>query len=301
MRTYIYFSIIVMILIGGCESKEKKTITEQEVIELVKLYQEGAGKSDAEFNLNTEVDNDVYQDVVLRLQSIWLSGSDSVNFTYDTSEDELIISDANVTINENLTVGDGGVTDYMKINDTGVISLFGDAKRELTLRADLDYTTVTAQGKPTQANIGIFHGYSMPIYNNDNEELFFNENVPGRWDGASDITFHVMVALASAEDVDDTFKFQFSWNQTGETDVVSAGAYDTTDEITVVDGTQYATYMLEFTVDYDIDAGDVMITHDDIAGRLRRVASAGTEIDGEIIVLDWHTHYIVDKMFKPPE
>ena len=199
------------------------------------------------------------------------------------------------------TFGDGGVTNYLTISNTGVVSLVGTAKRDLTLRADLDYTLITAQGKPTQATIGVVHGYSMPIYNNDNEELFFNENVPGRWDGASDIKFHVLVALALAETADETFKFQLSWNQVGETDVVPATTHDTTDEIIVVDGTQYATYMLEFTIDYNIDAGDVILPHDDLAARLRRVASTGDEVDGEIIVLDWHTHYTVDKMFKAPE
>ena len=195
----------------------------------------------------------------------------------------------------------GSGADLLTISSGGVITMSGTAKRILTLRADLDYTTITAQGKPTQVIIGIFHGYSMPIYAGANEELFFNENVPGRWDGASDITFHVLVALALAESADETFKFQLSWNQVGETDVVPATTHDVTDEIIVVDGTQYATYMLEFTIDYNVDAGDAIVIHDDLAARLRRVASTGDEVDGEIIVLDWHTHYQVDKMFKAPE
>jgi len=195
----------------------------------------------------------------------------------------------------------GGDTNYLDVSSGGVVTMAGTAKRELTLRADLDFTTVTAQGKPSQVIIGLFHGYSMPIYNNDNEELFFNENVPGRWDGASDITFQVLCCLALAETAGETFKFQFSWNQVGEADVVPVATHDTTDEITVVDGTQYATYMLEFTIDYNVDVGDVILSHDDLTGRLRRVASTGDEVDGEIIVLDWHTHYTVNKMFKVPE
>ena len=191
----------------------------------------------------------------------------------------------------------GDDTDYLDITD-GVLTLGGTAKRVLTLRADLDYTKITAQGKPTQVNIGVFHGYSMPIYAADDEELFFNETVPGRWDGVSDITFMILAALASAETPGETFKFQFSWNQVGETDIVPATTHDVTNEVTVVDGTQYATYYLTFTIDYNVDVGDVLLLHDDLAGRLRRVASSGDEVDGEIIVLDWHTHYTVDKMFR---
>lgn len=193
----------------------------------------------------------------------------------------------------------GDDTDYLDITD-GVVTLGGTAKRGLTLRADLDYTTLIAQGKPTQVTVGIFRGYSMPIYAADpgGEELFFNENVPGRWDEISDITFHVLVALAAAETLGETFNFQLSWNQVGETDIVPATSHDMTDEITLVDGTQYATYMLEFAIDYNVDVGDPIASHDDLAGRLRRIASSGDEVDGEIIVLDWHTHYIVDKMFR---
>jgi len=35
--------------------------------------------------------------------------------------------------------------------------------------------------------------------------------------------------------------------------------------------------------------------------RIRRIAVAGTEIAGEIIVLDYHLHFVVDKMFHAPE
>ena len=172
------------------------------------------------------------------------------------------------------------------------------AHKALTLRADMDYRNVTALGKPTSVVVGACSGFSMPIYAADDEELFFSENVPGRWDGTSDIIFHVLVALAAAETPGETFKFQLSWNQIGEPDIVPVATHDVTHEITVVDGTQYATYMLEFIIDYNVDAGDVILSHDVLCCRLRRVASAGDEVDGEVIVSDWHTLYFVDKLFK---
>lgn len=183
------------------------------------------------------------------------------------------------------------------VEDGGGVSLIGTGKRDLTIRPDLDFTNIAALGKPTQVTIGAFRGYSMPLYAAD-EELFFSENVPGRWDGESDIELDVLVALALAETPGEQFKFQLSWNQVGPTDIVPAATHDVTDEITVVDGTQYATYMLTFVIDYNIDAGDVILPHDALSGRLRRVAATGDEVDGEIIVLDWHNHFIVDKMFK---
>jgi hypothetical protein len=46
MRTYIILGFVSMILATGCRSKEVKAVTEEEVIDLVKLYQQGAGADD---------------------------------------------------------------------------------------------------------------------------------------------------------------------------------------------------------------------------------------------------------------
>ena len=46
MQTYIIFVLIGAFLVPGCSSKEGKSMTEQEIIELVKLYQQGAGADD---------------------------------------------------------------------------------------------------------------------------------------------------------------------------------------------------------------------------------------------------------------
>lgn len=46
MRTYIILGFISVILTTGCKSKEEKAMTEQDVINLVKLYQQGAGADD---------------------------------------------------------------------------------------------------------------------------------------------------------------------------------------------------------------------------------------------------------------
>lgn len=202
------------------------------------------------------------------------------------------------------TLNVGTAENYLAISSTGIVTLVGTAKRVLTLRPEINIDEVKKQTVPDQVPIGVFFGYSMPLYVADpdnHEELYFKENVPGRWDGASDITVHMLCCLASAETTGEDFNFQVSWNQVGTTDVVPATTHDVTHQIEVVDGTQYATYELTFTIDYDVDVGDPIAIHDLLAVRLRRVAATGVgvdEVDGEVIVLDWHTHYQVDKMFK---
>ena len=64
--------------------------------------------------------------------------------------------------------------------------------------------------KPTAVARGIFHGFSMPIYDNDDEELFSCVCVSNEWDGVTDPVVIIAVWLASAEDVNDDFNIQLS-------------------------------------------------------------------------------------------
>ena len=196
------------------------------------------------------------------------------------------------------TIGDDA--NNLNVGATGIVTLVGSAKRILTLRAEVNVDEIKKEAVPDQTQVGIFFGYSMPIYAADHEELYFRENIPGRWDGASDIIIHFLVALVAGEDIGDKFNFQFSWNQASGTEILPAATHDVTVETTIVDNTQHATYEVTFILDYDVDVGDVVLSHDLLAGRLRRVAASSLEATGEIIVLDWHTHYQVDKVFKAP-
>lgn len=204
------------------------------------------------------------------------------------------------------TFGDIAGGNYAVISTGGVITLVGTAKRVLTLRPEINVDEIKKQEVPVQVHIGagVFFGYSMPLWSDDpvdnHEELHFRQNVPGRWDGASDIVFHALVCLAALQMPGQKFNFQLDWNQAGTTDIVPVTVHPETDEITLIDATQFATYGLLFTLNYDEDAGDPIISHDLLSARLRRIDATGDEMDGEPVVLDWHTHYVVDKVFKAP-
>jgi len=174
------------------------------------------------------------------------------------------------------------------------------SKGVLTLRAEMDHVAQVAQAKPTQITLGAFKGYSFPIFNSDDEQLWFRETVPERWGGASDIVFHVKVALANTEDVGDVFKFQLSWEHAvaGEPVPVTSNNVEVQQAVLTDRNAQYDEYMLTFTIDHNIDgAGNEIKAHELLGARLRRIAATGTAVDNEIIVLDWHTHYPVNKMF----
>jgi len=217
------------------------------------------------------------------------------SLSYGTSILELNLAESGAN---DFRIGDG--TNYVQINSTGVMTLVGTAKRKLTLRPTLDYITQIAHTKPTQVVVGIFKGYSFPVYATDNEELYYNLRVPYRWDGESDILVCLVVALADVEDVGDTFKFQLSWEHIHADSIIPATSNDVEVQAAVLSGhtAQYSIYHLHFVLDYDIDgAGNEVDADCDLGFRVRRIASSGTAIDNEIIVIDAVVDFQINKIF----
>lgn len=195
----------------------------------------------------------------------------------------------------------GGASDYCKISSGGVITYAGTAKRSLTMRPAFVAGKTAGSGKPTPVAVGVWAGYSMPIYNSDDEELFWRLHFPGRWDGASNITYYLLVCISAAETLGDDFRIQVSWNHVdGSTGVIDATAVQdlTADGDCAADhNAQYSIFTLSFSIDWDIDTPDIIVG-DTLAGRVRRIASGGVEIAGEVIVLDHWLTFTVDKVFK---
>lgn len=194
----------------------------------------------------------------------------------------------------------GGATNYIGVAAGGVMTLVGTAKRSLSLRPQLYAGRVGGVSKPTFVTYGACAGYSFPIFSSDDEELFFRESLPGRWDGASDITGYLVCALAGAEDVNDDFAFQLSWSNkipTGGVIVNTTTDVTTAQNVETGRAAAYSIYKLAFTIDWDGPTVDAT-AGDYFAGRIRRVASGGTEVAGEIILLDFYMTYAVDKIFK---
>ena len=155
--------------------------------------------------------------------------------------------------------------------------------------------------KPTPVAVGCWAGYSMPIFASDDEELFWRLHVPGRWDGASNITYNLVVCLSAAETEGDDFRFQMSWNHIspddGALDATAVADVTADGDCTSGHNSQYSIFQLQFVMDWDIDTPDIA-SGDLLFGRVRRIASGGTEVSNEIIVLDHWLDFKVDKVFK---
>lgn len=163
----------------------------------------------------------------------------------------------------------------------------------LAERIPITFSTAQAQGKPTAVTVGANSGFSMPIYNSDDEEIFFTTRVPRRWDGTTNPVVTVLAHLGNTEDVGDKFNFQLSYVCNSTTGVLSATTNDVPVETTVATGraAQYDTYAVEFTLD-----ATKLNNFCEFKARLRRIAASGSEVDNEVIITSAFINYKRDKL-----
>jgi hypothetical protein len=177
----------------------------------------------------------------------------------------------------------GAPTNYLHVQPDGEIQLVGTAKYKKYVHLEFDHTRTTGTAKPTEVIRGAISGFSLPIYAADDEELFSCTCIDPAWDGTTDPVVKLAVWLASAEDVNDDFNLQVSVEvfNPSTNEVVPTTTNDYAVETNVTVGTQYASYFVSFTLDADVIG---MVAGEPMSIRIRRLAAAGTEIAGEVVV-----------------
>lgn len=175
------------------------------------------------------------------------------------------------------------------------VVLKGDGKCNVELRPDLDWTTQIGKGKPVFVKRGVVSGFSFPVYDNDNQELFLEMHLPWRWDGISNICVHIDCYLASAED-SHFFKFEVGYYAfTPGTDIVADSV--NTNSANTATGASAAQYQ-SYEVDIEIPYAGISIA-DMLGMRLRREDATGTECDGNIVVTHVGLRFDMDKFYYP--
>lgn len=194
----------------------------------------------------------------------------------------------------------GSQSDYLNIGATGLVTMQGTALAKLQLRPQLVQTTAKASGTPTQVARGLNVGYSLPVWNSNDEELYCRLRIPNRWDGSTDPQLGICTTLMNVggEDVGDKFKFQLEWQTSAAGAVMGTTTSNTTSEQTVLTGRneQYDTYFVFFTFDAS-DATNPIIAGEMLQIRLRRIAASANDCTGEIGVWDWVSIWPVNKMY----
>lgn len=165
----------------------------------------------------------------------------------------------------------------------------------LRLCPQVEFGKIQATTKPSVVDRGAFVGYSMPVYNNDNQELYISQSVPRRWDGQSDIIFGFLATLDTAN-TNKKFKMQVDWEHVTAGDILPATTHATSVEVSTGAASQYMTYDMTFILDYDIDTPDVVVSNDILGIRLRRVAASSDEITGNVIVSGFYVQYNRNKI-----
>jgi len=233
--------------------------------------------------------------ILLNERYLYLGTTPEASLHYESSVVEMNLAESGTN---DFRIGDR--TNYVQFASNGAMTLAGTAKRRMTVQLEADSIDQLAHSKPTQVEVGIFKTYSFPVYNTDNEELFFTFRMPYRWDGVSDIIICVDFALADVEDLGDTFKFQVSWEHIPHDGTLSASVHDVEVQTAVTSGhtAQHSTYHAHFILDHDADGGGNKIEADDVIGfRLRRIASTGTAVDNEILFVNAVADFQIDKIF----
>lgn len=197
----------------------------------------------------------------------------------------------------------GTGADKLVVSSGGVVTFEGTAKRSLTLRPQLvsvNLVKTPLNFVPTPITLGAFTGFTMPVYNSDEQELYFKLRVPYRWDGVTNPYFKMIVALSAAEDVGDKFRFDLDWNTTSVTGAITASVVNVPVTTTVITdhSAQYSTYSVAFELDYD-NAGlqQTMVARNEAVGRVRRIAAEAPQVSNNIYILDWASAWSVDKIF----
>jgi hypothetical protein len=147
-----------------------------------------------------------------------------------------------------------------------------------------DHTVVVARGKPTQVSRGVHEGFSLPIYDSDNEELFECGCVPTDWDGVTDPSFLVGCWLDTANN-DKDFALQVSINCLESGDTVPTTTNDFKVETNTGNADQYKFFIVE--IPFTGAAGLGCVAGNAFGIRIRRVAvveDGADEITGEVVV-----------------
>lgn len=148
----------------------------------------------------------------------------------------------------------------------------------------VDFGFLAKNSKPTVDILGVVHGYSFPIFNDDQEEIYMSRFVPLYWNGTSDLSVKMRCHLSDAN-LNKKFKFELCWQHLIIGDVVPLTCNSVQVEVDTGDALQYQAFELDFTIDYDADGvGNEIKTSERISARLRRVAASSDEIAGEVVV-----------------
>ena len=188
----------------------------------------------------------------------------------------------------------GSATNYADFDTSGRLTLAGDAERNITIRPDIQYDEINKALKPTLEYYGPHTYYSLPVYDDDNEEIFATINIPRRWDGAVAPRVHLHTCLTGTEVVGHKYKLAVAFSIATPTGSLASPAATTASaETAIVSGKTSAhdCYLTEISLGTGFDWDDTLSL------RVRRTAATeATDISSELGLTDFHVDFKRDKL-----
>ena len=183
----------------------------------------------------------------------------------------------------------GDSTNYLDIDESGILTLVGDAERNITLRPDIQYDEINKAVAPSLEYYGPHTYYSLPVWNDDGEEIFATLNIPQRWDGTTAPRIHLHTVLTGTEVIGHKYKLEVAYSvSTPSGSLVSPASTIASAETAIVDGktSAYSCYLTE------VDIGTGFSWDDTLSLRVRRVdATEATNLYNELGLHDFHVDF----------
>lgn len=207
------------------------------------------------------------------------------------------IDGTDITVGSGKTLNVSAGTLTLATNQGNVTSGLNLSLRE---RLPINYGDIGSKTKPTTVDRGVFSCLSFPIYNSNDEEIFFNWSVNRRWDGASDFIIGCMAIIDTAN-TNKKFRLQLSWEHYAVDAIVPNTSNDVNFDKTTGTDSQYQSYPVTWTVDWNIDgAGNEVKVSELLSGRIRRIAADDNEITGEVMLHGFYVQMARNKIGVAP-
>ncbi len=217
------------------------------------------------------------------------NGVNWYNFIDDNAGTKLMKFNEDFSVTGTTKLGDGGTTDFSKFEADGTLEFNGAATVFEDIPISLSSAKVPASNAPTwSAFIGNLKQYTYGL--NDFQE--FSTEIEHSYKEGSDIEFHIHGATNGLEGVDKTIKYEIEYELINPNTVNGLGGVYTgttimNGEMTIPASTTNKT---SFVIDIGIDNTGNFLQGASVVGRVRRIASTGTEPASDPFVIQVGIH-----------
>lgn len=180
------------------------------------------------------------------------------------------------------------------VGENGLVTMEGSGKGILTIRPSIQYDEINKAGVPDLVTYGVNTIYSLPIYNDDGEQIFMNSRVPYRWDGTTNPVLRVLACTMGEETEGYAMRIAIGYCASATIEQMCSTNATIYCERKVLSGrtAAYSSYAFSFEL-----VG--LSERDKLSVRLRRVdATLATDISNELGITDWALEYSVGEVYS---